>query len=153
MSFVSNILIALYCFASFFLFPYTYTYSQLDNEDYGEALTLAHTYNLDCDLVYQRQWRNNKVSVATIRDYLSKVSNQTWVLRECLDRVPESLLAARELIEFGLKATSKEAFRSLGSKRKIKDLDDMTEKQKEFLVFRHTLLRYQDRLTMYEVRI
>ncbi|XP_034245235.1 neuroblastoma-amplified sequence-like isoform X2 [Thrips palmi] len=123
---------------------------KLDNEEYGEALTLAHTYNLDCDLVYQRQWRNNKVSVATIRDYLSKVSNQTWVLRECLDRVPESLLAARELVEFGLKATSKEAFRNLGSKRKVKDVDEMTDKQKEFLLCRHTLLRYQDRLTMYE---
>ncbi|XP_026284757.1 NBAS subunit of NRZ tethering complex isoform X1 [Frankliniella occidentalis] len=123
---------------------------KLDNEEYGEALTLAHAYNLDCDLVYQRQWRNNKVSVATIRDYLSKVSNQTWVLRECLERVPESLLAARELLEFGLKATSKESFRNLSGKRKVKDVEDMTDNQKEFLVFRHTLLRYKDRLTMFE---
>ncbi|KAK3925364.1 Neuroblastoma-amplified sequence [Frankliniella fusca] len=123
---------------------------KLDNEEYGEALTLAHAYNLDCDLVYQRQWRNNKVSVATIRDYLAKVSNQTWVLRECLERVPESLLAARELLEFGLKATSKEAFKNLSGKRKVKDVEDMNENQKEFLVFRHTLLRYKDRLTMFE---
>lgn len=125
-------------------------FRKLDNEEYGEALNLANTYNLDCDLVYQRQWRNNKVSVATIRDYLSKVSNQTWVLRECLDRVPESLLAARDLIDFGLKATSKEAFRNFGGKRKIKDIEDITDKQKEFILFRQTLLRYHDRLTMYE---
>lgn len=43
---------------------------QIDNEEYGEALALAKAYNLDCDLVYQQQWRNNKVSVATIHDYL-----------------------------------------------------------------------------------
>ena len=44
--------------------------SQIDNEEYGEALVLARTYKLDCDLVYQRQWRNSAVSVASIQDYL-----------------------------------------------------------------------------------
>ncbi|KAJ9580563.1 hypothetical protein L9F63_024256, partial [Diploptera punctata] len=43
---------------------------KIDNEEYGEALALAKAYNLDCDLVYQRQWRNNKVSIVTIHDYL-----------------------------------------------------------------------------------
>jgi len=43
---------------------------QIDNEEYGEALQLARAYGLDCDLVYQRQWRSQKVSVATIHDYL-----------------------------------------------------------------------------------
>lgn len=43
---------------------------QIDNEEYGEALQLARAYRLDCDLVYQRQWRSQKVSVATIHDYL-----------------------------------------------------------------------------------
>ena len=45
---------------------------QIDNEEYGDALRLAETYNLDCDLVYQRQWRNTPVSVASIQDYLVK---------------------------------------------------------------------------------
>lgn len=43
---------------------------QIDNEEYGEALSLAHAYNLDSDLVYQRQWRKSTVSVASIQDYL-----------------------------------------------------------------------------------
>jgi hypothetical protein len=43
---------------------------QIDNEEYGEALQLARAYGLDCDLVYQRQWRSQKVSVASIHDYL-----------------------------------------------------------------------------------
>lgn len=44
--------------------------AQIDNEEYGEALSLAHAYNLDSDLVYQRQWRKSTVSIASIQDYL-----------------------------------------------------------------------------------
>lgn len=43
---------------------------QIDNEEYGEALSLAKAYNLDSDLVYQRQWRKSTVSIASIQDYL-----------------------------------------------------------------------------------
>lgn len=46
------------------------SFSQIDNEEYGEALSLAHAYNLDSDLVYQRQWRKSTVSIASIQDYL-----------------------------------------------------------------------------------
>lgn len=47
---------------------------QIDNEEYGEALSLAHAYNLDSDLVYQRQWRKSTVSIASIQDYLVRDS-------------------------------------------------------------------------------
>ena len=47
-----------------------YFLSQIDAEEYGEALALAKAYKLDCDLVYQRQWRKSPVSVASIQDYL-----------------------------------------------------------------------------------
>lgn len=43
---------------------------QIDNEEYGEALSLAQAYDLDSDLVYQRQWRKSTVSIASIQDYL-----------------------------------------------------------------------------------
>lgn len=43
---------------------------QIDNEEYGEALSLAQAYGLDSDLVYQRQWRKSAVNVASIQDYL-----------------------------------------------------------------------------------
>ena len=49
---------------------------QIDHEEYGEALLLAKGYGLDCDLVYQRQWRKTPVSVASIQDYL--VNCQVW---------------------------------------------------------------------------
>ncbi|MGH0176565.1 UNVERIFIED_CONTAM: hypothetical protein FKN15_005251 [Acipenser sinensis] len=45
-------------------------YHLIDNEEYGEALSLAQAYGLDSDLVYQRQWRKSTVSIASIQDYL-----------------------------------------------------------------------------------
>lgn len=51
--------------------------SQIDHEEYGEALALAKAYGLDSDLVYQRQWRKSPVSVATIQDYLVSMSCPT----------------------------------------------------------------------------
>ncbi|KDR17610.1 Neuroblastoma-amplified sequence, partial [Zootermopsis nevadensis] len=86
---------------------------KIDNEEYGEALALAKAYNLDCDLVYQQQWRNNKVSIATIHDYLSKVTKRSWVLKECVERVPETFAAARGLLQFGLQGTDVETFISV----------------------------------------
>ncbi|CAN7992702.1 unnamed protein product [Ixodes hexagonus] len=88
--------------------------AKIDAEEYGEALALARTYGLDSDLVYQRQWRRSTASVAAIQDYLSKITKRTWVLHECLERVPNSLKAARELLEFGLRGTDVEAVATAG---------------------------------------
>ncbi|XP_063771451.1 NBAS subunit of NRZ tethering complex isoform X2 [Pseudophryne corroboree] len=87
---------------------------KIDNEEYGEALSLAHAYELDTDLVYQRQWRKSAVNVATIQDYLSKIRKRSWVLHECLERVPENVDAAKELLMFGLKGTDLEALVAIG---------------------------------------
>ncbi|KAM9317014.1 NBAS subunit of NRZ tethering complex [Gastrophryne carolinensis] len=88
---------------------------KIDNEEYGEALSLAQAYGLDTDLVYQRQWRKSTVNIATIQDYLSKIKKRSWVLHECLERVPESVDAAKELLMFGLKGTDLEALISIGN--------------------------------------
>ncbi|XP_044147062.1 LOW QUALITY PROTEIN: neuroblastoma-amplified sequence [Bufo gargarizans] len=88
---------------------------KIDNEEYGEALSLAHAYGLDTDLVYQRQWRKSAVNIATIQDYLSKIKKRSWVLHECLERVPENVDAAKELLMFGLKGTDLEALVAIGN--------------------------------------
>ncbi|XP_066468045.1 NBAS subunit of NRZ tethering complex isoform X2 [Tiliqua scincoides] len=87
---------------------------KIDNEEYGEALSLAQTYDLDSDLVYQRQWRKSAVSIASIQDYLSKINKRSWVLHECLERVPENVDAAKELLQYGLKGTDLEALVAIG---------------------------------------
>ncbi|XP_064506623.1 NBAS subunit of NRZ tethering complex isoform X2 [Pseudopipra pipra] len=87
---------------------------KIDNEEYGEALSLAQTYGLDSDLVYQRQWRKSAVNVASIQDYLSKIKKRAWVLHECLERVPENVDAAKKLLQYGLKGTDLEALVAIG---------------------------------------
>uniref|UniRef100_A0A665VVT5 Neuroblastoma-amplified sequence N-terminal domain-containing protein n=1 Tax=Echeneis naucrates TaxID=173247 RepID=A0A665VVT5_ECHNA len=89
---------------------------KIDNEEYGEALSLAKAYNLDSDLVYQRQWRKSTVSIASIQDYLSKIRKRSWVLHECVERVPENVDAAKELLQYGLKGTDLEALIAIGNR-------------------------------------
>ncbi|CAL1537532.1 unnamed protein product [Lymnaea stagnalis] len=87
---------------------------KIEAEEYGEALTLAQAYKLDCDLVYQRQWRKSPVTRASIEDYLAKISKRSWVLHECLERVPENIDAMRELMEYGLQGTDLQALVAVG---------------------------------------
>ncbi|CAE1234400.1 NBAS [Acanthosepion pharaonis] len=89
---------------------------KIDNEEYGEALALAMAYNLDCDLVYQRQWHKSPVSVASINDYLRKISKRSWVLHECLERVPDSIHALKDLLKYGLKGTDLQAMIAIAKK-------------------------------------
>uniref|UniRef100_A0A8K9X841 NBAS subunit of NRZ tethering complex n=1 Tax=Oncorhynchus mykiss TaxID=8022 RepID=A0A8K9X841_ONCMY len=89
---------------------------KIDNEEYGEALSLAQAYGLDSDLVYQRQWRKSTVSIASIQDYLSKIHKRSWVLHECVERVPENVDAAKELLQYGLKGTDLEALIAIGNR-------------------------------------
>lgn len=134
---------------------------------------------MDCDLVYQRQWRNAPASVATIHDYLSKVSKRDWVLRECLGRVPNDIDAVRELLMFGLQNTDaaivaggtiadvtkwksldydeteevlrqKEEAHRREWLRKI-DFSNLTVEQKMVISTRRRLLQYLDRLAIYEI--
>ncbi|XP_034143835.1 neuroblastoma-amplified sequence isoform X2 [Esox lucius] len=89
---------------------------KIDSEEYGEALSLAQAYGLDSDLVYQRQWRKSTVSIASIQDYLSKIRKRSWVLHECVERVPENVDAAKELLQYGLKGTDLEALIAIGNR-------------------------------------
>ncbi|EFN62928.1 Neuroblastoma-amplified gene protein [Camponotus floridanus] len=81
---------------------------KIDIEEYEEALTLANIYNLDTDLVYQTQWRKSELSLNAITEHLSKISKRSWVLNECVVRVPDTMEAARELLNFGLKTANLE---------------------------------------------
>ncbi|RZF42481.1 hypothetical protein LSTR_LSTR004400 [Laodelphax striatellus] len=149
---------------------------KIDNEEYVEALALANTYNLDCDRVYQRQWRNSAVSVASIHDCLSKISKCSWVLQECCERVPETLRAAKELLQFGLKMTDNqlteifkrywianndstddsidnnpyEKFNFMEFVEKL-DVEILTEEEKRNISARLKLLKFSDRLHTYQM--
>lgn len=76
---------------------------KLEAEEYGEALHLARAFNLDTDLVYQKQWRSKAITESTIIDYLSKIKKRSWILHECEERVPANIDTTKYLLEFGKK--------------------------------------------------
>lgn len=78
-------------------------------------MALANTYNLDTDLVYQTQWRKSKLSLNAIQEHLSKVTKRSWVLHECITRVPDTIEATRELLNFGLKGANLETLIAIGT--------------------------------------
>ena len=44
----------------------------------------------------------------------SKISKRSWVLHECIERVPESMDAMKELLQYGLRGTDLEALIAIG---------------------------------------
>ena len=44
----------------------------------------------------------------------SKISKRSWVLHECLERVPDSIDAMRALLNYGLRGTDLEALIAIG---------------------------------------
>ncbi|KAL4713846.1 hypothetical protein ACJJTC_015500, partial [Scirpophaga incertulas] len=131
---------------------------KIESGHYKEALTLAETYNLDSDLVYQQQWRKNTVSTEAIEKYLSKVAKKIWAVHQCVDRLPETLSAAKELLQFGLQLTNERILYEINKDRdecEVKEADDITLEDlnaytSELLRCRHVILFYKERLRLYE---
>jgi len=46
----------------------------------------------------------------------SKIVKRSWVLHECMERVPEDFDAMHELLKYGLRGTDLEAMVALGSR-------------------------------------
>ncbi|XP_063995592.1 NBAS subunit of NRZ tethering complex-like [Diachasmimorpha longicaudata] len=102
---------------------------KIDIEEYEDALNLANTYNLDKDLVYQTRWRKSEFSLEAITNHLSKVSKRSWVLNECISRVPDTLEAARELLNFGLRGANLETFLLISSHDDGKFMDEEVDEE------------------------
>ena len=64
---------------------------KLDDKEFGEALSIAQTYNLDCDKVFQRQWKNAPISRASIQDYLVSYSITHSIYRKTSNLAPPCL--------------------------------------------------------------
>ncbi|XP_026731752.1 neuroblastoma-amplified sequence-like isoform X2 [Trichoplusia ni] len=130
---------------------------KIESGNYNEALALADTFNLDSDLVYQQQWRKNPVSTDAIQKYLSKVSKKIWAVHQCVDRLPETLPAAKELLQFGLELTNDTIMDEINKEQidPLTEADDITLEHlnaytSELLRCRHVMLFYKERLKLYE---
>ncbi|XP_050419826.1 NBAS subunit of NRZ tethering complex-like [Adelges cooleyi] len=118
-------------------------------KEYEEALDLAIQYDLDKDLVYKHQWRDSLVLEDTITGILSKVSDKKWIVQECCYRVSDSLLGAKQLLEYGLEITDFSAYLNIETGN-CKTSDSISEMGKEFVTSRLKLLEYTDKLSTYE---
>ena len=76
---------------------------KIDDAEYGEAVMLARHYGLDCDPVYERQWRLSDHSTNAVADYLSKISDVSVVVAECSAVIPETAEAMEGLLKFGIR--------------------------------------------------
>ncbi|CAH0724513.1 unnamed protein product, partial [Brenthis ino] len=131
---------------------------KIESGSYVEALALAARFALDSDLVYQQQWRKNPVSSDAIHNYLSKVSKKIWAVHQCVDRLPESLPAAKELLSFGLQLTNEKILDEINGSLPPDEwkapadvtMEDLNAYTSELLRCRHVMLFYKERLSLYE---
>lgn len=112
---------------------------------------------MDTDLVYQTRWRKSELSLNAIAEHLSKISKRSWVLNECVVRVPDTMEAARELLNFGLRGANLETLIAIDTcdndKFVTSDTDDnwqaldqITVSLKQVSRVIYDILRYYDHL-------
>ncbi|KNC97239.1 uncharacterized protein SPPG_07625 [Spizellomyces punctatus DAOM BR117] len=141
---------------------------KIQREDFGAALELAAQFGLSMDEVYKAQWVRAEVSEDSIRDFLVKVENRSWVLRNCLERVPPSPKATKLLLQYGLEQTGSVTLDDV--ERDVENLlDDLCEQPSasavqatlddeqghlpstaELCLYRYRFLKYLDRLETHE---
>lgn len=78
---------------------------EIESGAYESALILAEKYDLDSDLVYQRQWQMTPITPETIEECLSRIKRKDWIASECIRCVPETYDAALKLLQFGKQLT------------------------------------------------
>ncbi|KAF6217296.1 hypothetical protein GE061_001650 [Apolygus lucorum] len=130
---------------------------KIDSNEYSGALELAEEFGLNSDEVYKKLWRTSAVSSISITDNLSKIKNKSWVLNECVQRIPESFSGAEDLFKFGFNETSlNNTFdgKFASPKDVISDptfsCDSLDQLQKERIITRVILLNYADKLRAYK---
>lgn len=87
-------------------------FTKIEAGEYGYALKLAQLYNLPSDIIWQRRFCLEPVNHHTIKDFLTKVKDHRWVLRECKQRVAHTEASQRALLEHGLKIAVPSCFDS-----------------------------------------
>ncbi|KAF9143402.1 hypothetical protein BGX30_000556 [Mortierella sp. GBA39] len=86
--------------------PEELLHRKLDARDYSSALTLATTYELDTDIIFQHQWQQlTYVNAEVVSTLLDRIKNKDWVLASCIDNTIDDLEGSRILLEYGLRLT------------------------------------------------
>ena len=118
---------------------------KLLHEEYEAALEIARIHGLDSDLVYQRQWNKSDVTLDSIDNFLSKVNDYQWVLGECIERIPQELESNKYLLDFGIDLTE-----TIADFEETDDFYELSNEQRQIVIFRKRLLQFRDRLVTFE---
>lgn len=107
------------------------------NKKYEAAMEFAHHHGLDRDEVMKSQWLHSDQGKHAIQNFLIMITDEDFVLSQCVEKVGSTEDAAKALIEHGLRLTEQYVFsKSEDGNRAIWDRR-MTRLQ---------LLQYMDRL-------
>ena len=86
--------------------PEELPHRKLEAREFASALSIANTYELDTDTIYQYQWQLlTHFSANLVSDLLGKITDKDWVLASCLDTQTDDLDSVRMLLEYGLRLT------------------------------------------------
>jgi hypothetical protein len=106
------------------LTPLEDVYRKLQKEEYGIAAELAVEYQINTDLVYQYQWNSTKAQICPLH-ILAKIDNLFFVANECLNFIPSTVKAIRELFAVGLKRLSVANIRGTETDTETERLSDV----------------------------
>lgn len=126
---------------------------KIEEKDYESAMKLAKKFDFDMDPIYCHMWEMNRIDIKLIDECLTKVSDTIWVLNECVECVPQDLDSLKYLLQFGIDLSSRDIlFQSYLVNPTIKELveDNLTLDGKKFVQYRLNLLKYLERLILYE---
>eukprot|EP01132_Coremiostelium_polycephalum_P000372 gene372-469_t len=116
--------------------------SKVLQKEYGNALLIAEYYGLDKDLVHQKRWIKAPVTPESLKQLLSKVQDINWVLWSCHIRIPLTLEATKNLINYAMERINS-----------VIDEGSPVEKlraNKTLILHRNILVNYSNRLKAYQ---
>ncbi|OZJ03144.1 hypothetical protein BZG36_04642 [Bifiguratus adelaidae] len=80
----------------------------LSEGDFEGALSVAQSYDLSTDIIYQAQWlalKPDDITAESVLNLLPKVKDRFWVLSICLQTLPTDITALRTLLNYGVQLT------------------------------------------------
>lgn len=110
----------------------------ISNQQHESALDFANRHRLDKNEVYKEQWAHSDQGAYEINLLLPKITDQMFVLSECLDKVGPTEDSVKALLSYGLRITDEYKFFDLA--------DSESSTIWDFRVIRLQLLQYRDKL-------
>ena len=87
--------------------PQTLYERKIESAEWGEAISLAERYGLNTDLVYQKRWMMSDIRKDTIKYYLAKVRDNSWVLSNCFARESPTAAGERHLLNYAIQVAAR----------------------------------------------